>query len=198
MHKAWFVPYSAIQIYLFHKFIRKLDSFEFRELSHLTGHLSQAEMKISINPWIFTQNDNIDHIVWRIDVILCICSASNNISLTSQLEISHMLKGTTSEIQHSAKYHYGSDAGKWKTLGGPVVIGGDNLPSLVGIGLTDPPNIRGGGRGTPPNSGITATYCKCTTYIVRRYAPLSLIPLYRVRHMYLDDFRGLFGGQWVT
>ena len=118
MHKAWFVPYSAIQIYLFHKFIRKLDSFEFRELSHLTRHLSQAEMKISINPWIFTQNDNIDHIVWRIDVILCICSASNNISLTSQLEISHMLKGTTSEIQHSAKYHYGSDAGKWKTLGG--------------------------------------------------------------------------------
>ena len=27
---------------------------------------------------------------------------------------------------------------------GPVVIGGDNLPSLVEIGLTDPANIGGG------------------------------------------------------
>ena len=37
-----------------------------------------------------------------------------------------------------------SDAG----TGGPVVIGGDNLPSPVGIGLTDLPNI-GGASGTP-------------------------------------------------
>ena len=30
-------------------------------------------------------------------------------------------------------------------------MGGDNLPSLVGIGLTDPPNIGGGGgAGGPP------------------------------------------------
>ena len=34
-----------------------------------------------------------------------------------------------------------SDAGMWKTLGVPVVIGGDNLPSPVKIGLTDLPNI---------------------------------------------------------
>ena len=33
-----------------------------------------------------------------------------------------------------------------KTLGVPVVIGGDNLPSPVGIGLTDLANI-GGARG---------------------------------------------------
>ena len=43
---------------------------------------------------------------------------------------------------------YYNDAGRWKTLGGPVVIGGDNLPSPVWIGLTDLQNI-GGGRGPP-------------------------------------------------
>ena len=31
----------------------------------------------------------------------------------------------------------------------PVVIGGDNLPSPVGIGLTDLPNIGGGGTVAP-------------------------------------------------
>ena len=36
-----------------------------------------------------------------------------------------------------------SDAGRWKTLGRPVVIGGENLPSLVRIGLTDLQNIGG-------------------------------------------------------
>ena len=49
-----------------------------------------------------------------------------------------------------------SDAGRWKTLGVPVVIGGDNLPSTVGIELTDLPNI--GGASGPlglPGSGIT-------------------------------------------
>ena len=40
-----------------------------------------------------------------------------------------------------------SDAGRWKTLGVPVVIGGDNLPSPVQIGLTDLPNI---GRASGP------------------------------------------------
>ena len=29
------------------------------------------------------------------------------------------------------------DAGRGKTLGGPALIGGDNLPFPVGIGLTD-------------------------------------------------------------
>ena len=48
-----------------------------------------------------------------------------------------------------------NDAGRWKTLGVPVVIGGDNLPSPVQIGLTDLPNI-GGGDGGPPGSGTTA------------------------------------------
>ena len=37
-----------------------------------------------------------------------------------------------------------------------VVIGGDNLPSPVGIGLTDLPNIGGtSGPPGPPDSGIT-------------------------------------------
>ena len=38
----------------------------------------------------------------------------------------------------------------------PVVIGGDNLPSSVGIGLTDLPNIGEGASGPPaPSSGTT-------------------------------------------
>ena len=47
---------------------------------------------------------------------------------------------------------------RWKSLVVPVVIGGDNLPSAVGIGLTDLPNISG----TPgnPNSGITDFDCR--------------------------------------
>ena len=44
-------------------------------------------------------------------------------------------------------------------MGVSVVIGGDNLPFPVGIGLTDPPNI-GGASGSPgpPGSGITDFY----------------------------------------
>ena len=45
-----------------------------------------------------------------------------------------------------------------KHRGGAVVIGGDNLPSPVRIGLTDLQNIGGGGAGAPPGppgSGIT-------------------------------------------
>ena len=49
-----------------------------------------------------------------------------------------------------------SDAGRWKTLEGPVVIDGDNLPSPVGIGLTDLPIIGGAsGPPGPPGSGTT-------------------------------------------
>ena len=45
-------------------------------------------------------------------------------------------------------------------LGGAVVIGGDNLPSPVGIGLTDLPNIGGtSGPPGPPGSG-TSDYHK--------------------------------------
>ena len=38
-----------------------------------------------------------------------------------------------------------SDTGRWKILGVLVVKGGQNLPPLVGIGLTDLQNIAGGG-----------------------------------------------------
>ena len=42
----------------------------------------------------------------------------------------------------------------------PVVIGGDNLPSPVGIGLTDLPNIGGAsGPPGPPGSGTTEIDC---------------------------------------
>ena len=43
-----------------------------------------------------------------------------------------------------------------KHWGGPVVIGGDNLPSPVRIGLTDLQNIgEASGPPGPPGSGIT-------------------------------------------
>ena len=44
-------------------------------------------------------------------------------------------------------------------MGVPAAIGGDNLPSPVGIGLTDLPNIGGGSGPTgPPGSGITGLW----------------------------------------
>ena len=45
-----------------------------------------------------------------------------------------------------------------KKIGGPVVIGGDNLSSPVRIGLTDVQNIGGGGQwpSWPSVSGTTA------------------------------------------
>ena len=50
-----------------------------------------------------------------------------------------------------------SDAGRWKNLGVPVIKGGQNLPPMDGIGLTDLPNIGGAsGPPGPPGSGITA------------------------------------------
>ena len=60
-----------------------------------------------------------------------------------------------------------SDAGRWKTLEVPVVIGGDNLPSPVGIGLTDLPNIRGASSPPAPgprSSGITECVILYVTY----------------------------------
>jgi hypothetical protein len=45
-----------------------------------------------------------------------------------------------------------SDAGRGITLGVPLVIGGDNLPSPVGIGLTDLPIIGGASGPLAPQS----------------------------------------------
>ena len=46
-------------------------------------------------------------------------------------------------------------------MGVPVVKGGQNLPPMIGIGITEPPNIGGGGGGSgplPPSLGITVLY----------------------------------------
>ena len=59
-------------------------------------------------------------------------------------------------------------------MGVPVVIGGDNLPSPVEIGLTDLPNIGGAsGPPGPPSSGITAGYINPTSVLVRERVPLK-------------------------
>ena len=48
-----------------------------------------------------------------------------------------------------------------------MVIGGDNLPSLVAIGLTDLPNIGGAsGPPGPPGSGITDTAQKMFIFML--------------------------------
>ena len=51
-----------------------------------------------------------------------------------------------------------SDAGRWKTLGMPVVIVGGNLPSPVRIGLTDLPNI---GPVAPLAPPVPASHDQC-------------------------------------
>ena len=63
-----------------------------------------------------------------------------------------------------------SDAGRWKTLGVPVVIGGDNLSSPVRIGLTDLTN-NGGPLHWPPwppprfrHHCISLSPPKCSTF----------------------------------
>ena len=48
-----------------------------------------------------------------------------------------------------------SEAGSLKTLRVPVLIGGNNLPSPVGIGLTDLPNI--GETSGPPGPPVPAS-----------------------------------------
>ena len=53
-----------------------------------------------------------------------------------------------------------------KHWGGPVVIGGENLPSPVEIGLTDQKNIGGGGQ-WPPGSGITAKTVFCDFFAMQ-------------------------------
>ena len=46
-----------------------------------------------------------------------------------------------------------------KKLGVQVLKGGQNLPPLVGIGLTDPPKMGGGAQMPPhPGSNITASH----------------------------------------
>ena len=72
---------------------------------------------------------------------------SSYISITV-ISIGFPLCDNTGNLQDCKKvlttYSYVcSDVGRWKTLGVPVEIGGDNRPSPVEIGLTDLPNIGG-------------------------------------------------------
>ena len=55
-----------------------------------------------------------------------------------------------SQAEVSYKYQRCSDAGRWKICGVQVVQGEQNLPILVGIGLTDLQNIGGKGGTSPP------------------------------------------------
>ena len=50
-------------------------------------------------PTIFTQNDNFDHFEWNRCHFLRLLSLQQHL-FSSQLEISHVLNGTTPKIQH--------------------------------------------------------------------------------------------------
>ena len=70
-----------------------------------------------------------------------------------------------------------SAAGRWKTFGVPVVIGGDNLPSPVRTGLTDLTNI-GGANGPPgpPGSGPNGYNCKKKMFFCFPFISMYNIP----------------------
>jgi len=62
----------------------------------------------------------------------------------------------------------------------PVVIGGDNLPSPVGVGLIDLPNMGGGGASGPPGlpgSGTTACH-----FTMRHPVQFTYLPQTSVGH----------------
>ena len=55
---------------------------------------------------------------------------------------------------HAAQRKRRMHEARVKILGGPVVLGGDNVSPLVEIGLTDPPKSRGAA--APPASHLAA------------------------------------------
>ena len=64
-------------------------------------------------------------------------------------------------------------------MGVPVVIGGDNLPSPVGIGLTDMPNIGGASGPTGySGSGITVPYSETNNSLPKNENKVYIIIMY--------------------
>ena len=91
----------------------------------------------------------------------------------------------------------------------PVVIGGDNLPSPVGIGLTDRPNI-GGGPVAPLTSPVPAPL-ECIVLkimirqdkvidccnLLRMIRPNILLPVYRINSMTIHFKQGATEGRFL-
>ena len=81
----------------------------------------------------------------------------------------------------------------------PVVIGGDNLPSPVRIGLTDLQNIGGGGSGPPgpPGSGTTELASNGPEFESKKWAlhlsSSQKVPctVCRLRFIVVDSLAGL-------
>ena len=59
---------------------------------------------------------------------------------------------------------YSRAVARSKNPGGLVVLGGDNVPPLVEIGLTDPP--KSGGAAAPPLPPTLLHACKCHLIII--------------------------------
>ena len=118
----------------------------------------------------------------------------NNFTGTILRGNDHSTKGKVSLINIYSKNLYlpsqgllyrCSGAGMWKTLGEPVVIGGDNLPSLVRIGLTDLKNI---GRASGPPATVCWIEVKVAVLCAHQYMPWNLLQWCRNR--------GGQGGHW--
>ena len=81
----------------------------------------------------------------------------------------------------------GSDAAMCKTLGVPIVKGGQNLPPRVGIGLTDLSSIWGPSGLLPPGSGITAVGLSCglnesALSVAHRLKTITTLCFYSLSH----------------
>ena len=89
-----------------------------------------------------------------------------------QIVIDHVVRNSSSE------------AGRWKTLGVPVVIGGDDLPSPVQIGLNDLHNIEGASG--PPGPPVPASLSSITRkgFILSSFAKMQILD-------HLLDFQSL-------
>ena len=93
-------------------------------------------------------------LVWKRSMtkaILRIWCRAWNSNLKSYLEKISCIKirNGYSKVWVQAEKKYFSYAGRWKNLGVPIVMGGQNLPSpQVGIGLTDRPKMGGGAVGS--------------------------------------------------
>ena len=129
---------------------------------------------------------------------------SSYISITV-ISIGFPLCDNTGNLQDCKKvlttYSYVcSDVGRWKTLGVPVEIGGDNIPtynrpSPVGIGLTDLPNM-GGGQWPPlghPGSGITYMYYPTYDKVVLCESDSIFHQFYPKIHHFVQKLFRVFG-----
>ena len=122
-------------------------SFTYTGLSaHRNFVLLPVLMSLPLNhlPYSAQGISNLLHtilILTKVTFVYCISTYLHKSSAHKQVLTSSAKQATGKITYYSITYYYSalmcSDAGRGKTFGVPVVIGGANLPPPVGIGLTD-------------------------------------------------------------